>query len=55
MDKLAEEHKTGRYYKRFITFQHLITVRYGVTSGRNSLRGLCSVIVGYGDKISHCK
>ncbi|PIE49512.1 MAG: hypothetical protein CSA39_02255 [Flavobacteriales bacterium] len=38
MNKLAEEHQTDRYYKRFTTFQHLITVVYGVTSGCNSLR-----------------
>ena len=28
---------------------------YGVTSGCTSLRELCSGIVSYGDKISHCK
>ncbi len=55
IDKLAEEHQTDRYYKRFTTFQHLITVLYGVTSSCNSLRELCSGIVSYGDKISHCR
>jgi hypothetical protein len=40
---------------RAVTFQHLITMIYGVTSGCNSLRELCGGIVSYGDKISHCK
>lgn len=53
--QLSQEYKTDRYCKRFTTFQHLITVLYGVVSGCNSLRELCSGIVSYGDKISHCK
>lgn len=48
-------HKSDYYCKRFTTFQHLITMIYGVTSGCNSLRELCGGIVSYGDKISHCK
>lgn len=48
-------HNSDRYCKRFTTFQHLITLLYGVTSGCTSLRELCSGIVSYGDKISHCK
>jgi hypothetical protein len=51
----ALSHKSDHYCKRFSTFQHLITMVYGVTSGCNSLRELCSGIVSYGDKISHCK
>ena len=51
----AKTHKTDHYCKRFTTFQHLITMLYGVTSGCNSLRELCSGIVSYGDKIGHCK
>ena len=53
--KIAQEHKSDRYCKRFTTFQHLITMLYGVTSGCNSLRELCGGIVSYGDKIAHCK
>lgn len=48
-------HKSDHYCKRFSTFQHLITMVYGVTSGCNSLRELCGGIVSYGDKITHCK
>lgn len=48
-------HKSDYYCKRFSTFQHLITMIYGVTSGCNSLRELCGGIVSYGDKITHCK
>lgn len=51
----ALEHKSDHYCKRFSTFQHLITMVYGVTSGCNSLRELCGGIVSYGDKIAHCK
>lgn len=51
----ALSHKSDHYCKRFTTFQHLITMIYGVTSGCNSLRELCGGIVSYGDKISHCK
>ena len=51
----SKEHKSDHYCKRFSTFQHLITMVYGVTSGCNSLRELCGGIVSYGDKISHCK
>lgn len=53
--KRSLEHKSDHYCKRFSTFQHLITMIYGVTSGCNSLRELCGGIVSYGDKISHCK
>jgi len=53
--KIALAHKTDYYCKRFSTFQHLITMLYGVTSGCNSLRELCGGIVSYGDKITHCK
>lgn len=55
VESQAKTHKTDHYCKRFTTFQHLITMLYGVTSGCNSLRELCSGIVSYGDKISHCK
>jgi len=53
--KQAKKHKSDHYCKRFTTFQHLITMLYGVTSGCNSLRELCCGIISYGDKISHCK
>jgi len=51
----SKAHKSDHYCKRFSTFQHLITMVYGVTSGCNSLRELCGGIVSYGDKITHCK
>ena len=55
VESIALEHKSDHYCKRFSTFQHLITMVYGVTSGCNSLRELCGGIVSYGNKISHCK
>ena len=45
INKQAEKYKSDRYCKRFTTFQHLITMLYGVTSGCNSLRELsCGII-----------
>ena len=55
IDKRTAEYNTDHYCKRFTTFQHLITIIYGVTSGCNSLRELCGGIVSYGNKITHCK
>jgi len=55
IDKRTIEYKTDHYCKKFTTFQHLITIIYGVTSGCNSLRELCGGIVSYGNKITHCK
>ena len=47
VEKLALEYKSDRYCKKFSTFQHLITMSYGVVSGCNSLRELCSGIVSF--------
>lgn len=55
IDQLSQNSGTDHYCKKFSTFQHLITMIYGVTSGCNSLRELSSGIVSYGDKITHCK
>jgi len=55
IDTLAKKSGSDHYCKKFNTFQHLITMVYGVTSGCNSLREMCSGIVSYGDKIAHCK
>lgn len=55
IESRALEHKSDHYCKRFSTFQHLITMVYGVTSGCNFLRELCGGLVSYGDKIAHCK
>jgi hypothetical protein len=52
--KVAKKHNSDKYIKRCDTVQHLITMLYGVMSGCNSLREVCSGIVSYGDKISHC-
>ena len=55
VDSLAKEAGSDHYCKKFSTFQHLITMVYGVTSGCDSLRDMISGIVSYGDKITHCK
>ena len=55
VDNLVKTHKSDHYYKHFTTFQHLVTMLYGVVSNCNSLRELTSGIVSYGHKIVHCK
>ena len=55
VDRLVKEYKSDHYCKKLDTFQHLITILYGVVSGCNALRELITGIVSYGHKISHCK
>jgi hypothetical protein len=55
VNKIAKEHKSDYYYKKFNTFQHLITMSYGIISGCNSLREMCSGVISYGNRIVHCK
>ena len=55
VERLAKSHLSDRYCKRFSSFQHLITMLYGVISGCNSLRELALGIISYGHKIDHCK
>ena len=55
VDRLVKEYKSDHYCKKLDTFQHLITILYGVVSGCNTLRKLITGIVSYGHKISHCK
>ena len=53
--QLAKENNADHYCKKFDTFQHLLTMSYGVISGCNSLREITTGIVSYGDKLEHCK
>lgn len=55
IDELVNKAGSDRYCKKFDTFQHMITIVYGVVSGCDSLRELICGIVSYGDKIKHCK
>jgi hypothetical protein len=55
ISQIVKDLASDRYVKRFSTEQHLIAMLYGVLSGSNSLRELCSGIVSFGEKISHCK
>ena len=55
VDRLVKEYKSDHYCKKLDTFQHLITILYGVVSCCNALRELITGIVSYGHKISHCK
>lgn len=55
VETLSKEQKSDHYCKKFSTFQHLITMSYGVLSGCNSLREMCTGILSYGNKLAHCK
>lgn len=55
IEKIALRHNSDHYCKRFHTFQHLITMVYGITSGCNSLREICMGILSYGNKLQHCR
>lgn len=51
--RTAEKHKSDRYYKRFKTNEHLVTMLYAVLSGVGSLRELTTVFLACEGKINH--
>lgn len=51
--RTAKELNADRYYKKFTTHDHLITMLYGMLSGCTSLRELSTGLLGCGGKISH--
>jgi len=51
--RAAEKHKSDRYYKRFKTYDHLITMLYATLSGVSSLRELTTVLLACEGRISH--
>ena len=55
VESLFKEQKCDHNCKKFSTFQHLITMSYGVLSGCNSLREMSTGILSYGNKLTHCK
>lgn len=51
--RTAEELKSDKYCKKFTTYDHLITMLYGMLSGCTSLRELSTGLLGCGGKLSH--
>lgn len=53
ISRTAEEHGSDRYYKRFKTYDHLVTMLFAAVSGVSSLREISMVLLGCEGKISH--
>lgn len=53
INRTAKENQSDRYYKRFRTIEHLITMIYVVLSGCSSLREITSIILACEGKINH--
>jgi hypothetical protein len=53
ISRTAQSHNSDRYYKRFKTYDHLLTMIYATMSGVSSLRELTSAILACEGRISH--
>lgn len=53
INRTAESRNSDRYYKRFKTYDHLITMIYVVLSGCNSLREITSIMLACEGRINH--
>lgn len=51
--RTAEAHKSDKYYKKFKTYEHLVTMIYAITSGISSLREITSIMLACEGKINH--
>lgn len=51
--RTAEKYKSDRYYKKFKTYDHLVTMIYATLSGVSSLRELSTVMLACEGRISH--
>lgn len=51
--RTAQKHNSDRYYKKFKTYDHLVTMLYSVISGCSSLREITSIILACEGKINH--
>lgn len=43
--RTAEKHQSDRYYKRFKTYDHLVTMIFATLSGSSSLREVSSIML----------
>ena len=53
ISRTAQKHKSDRYYKRFKTYDHLVTMLYGTLSGVSSLRELSTILLACEGRIGH--
>lgn len=53
ISRTARENQSDRYYKRFKTIDHLVTMMYVVLSGCNSLREITGIMLACEGKINH--
>jgi len=51
--RTAKQHNSDRYYKKFKTYDHLVTMIYVIISGISSLREITSIILACEGKINH--
>ena len=51
--RTAKKHKSDRYYKKFKTYEHLITMIFTVLSGCSSLKEITGIILACEGKINH--
>ena len=51
--RTAKAYNSDRYYKKFKTYDHLVTMLYATMSGVSSLRELSSVLLACEGRISH--
>lgn len=53
IDRTAKSHNSDRYYKRFKTYDHLVTMLYATLGGVSSLRELSTVLLACEGRIGH--
>jgi len=53
ISRTAQKYKSDRYYKRFKTYDHLVTMLYGTLSGVSSLRELSTILLACEGRIGH--
>ncbi|MDT0676526.1 IS4 family transposase [Autumnicola musiva] len=51
--RTASDHNSDRYYKRFKTYDHLVTMLYATLSGVSSLRELSTILLACEGRIGH--
>jgi len=51
--RTASKYNSDRYYKRFKTYDHLVTMLYATLSGVSSLRELSTILLACEGRISH--
>lgn len=53
ISRTAERYDSDRYYKKFKTYDHLVTMLYATMSGVSSLRELSTVFLAFEGRINH--